>query len=307
MENEHMESDTLFIPIIRDYLDELKRRNFSGHTIANARRVLNRFTAFLQAQAVARIQDVGEAQLEQYRLFLVDKKRYAASTTIQCMHQLKTFFDNLAKRQVVFVNPAENMPRQRKPVRLQPVPTEKEMKRILNQPDISDPAGIRDRAIMEVFYSTGMRNDELFKLNINDPQLRNCRLRIFGKGRKERVVPVGKNAMLWLSRYLEEVRPLFQTNPDELALWLGDSCGRRLNAQIIGRNIKAYWRKAGIRTRITPHAFRRACATHMLRNGAHPVEIQMLLGHADLSSMAQYLQVTIGDMRKMHKASKPGK
>jgi site-specific recombinase XerD len=100
---------------------------------------------------------------------------------------------------------------------------------------------------------------------------------------------------------------VLQTNPDELALWLGDSYGRRMNDQTIRNNIRAYWRKAGIRTRITPHAFRRACATHMLRNGAHPVEIQMLLGHAHLASLAQYLQVTIRDMKNMHKASKLGK
>jgi integrase/recombinase XerD len=306
-ENEDVELDTAFVPVVREHLDEMKRRNFSKHTIENARRVLNRFIVFIKDQGVARIQDVTESHLEQYRLFLADRKRYAESTAIQCVHQIKKFFDTLAGRQVIFVNPAENIPKQRKPVRLQPVPTETEIKRLLNQPDISAPPGIRDRAIIELFYSTGIRHDEMARLNVNDPQLKHHRLRIFGKGRKERVVPVGKHAMFWLERYLREVRPLLQSNPDERALWLGDSQGKRLNDQLIRRYIRRYWEKARIRTRITPHSLRRACATHMLRNGAHPVEIQMLLGHAHLSSLAQYLQVTIRDLKNMHKASKLGK
>jgi len=307
MGNKAQVVDNAFSAVLQDYLDELKRRNYSWRTLAGARHTLNGFFVFIMGLRVARIQDVNESHLSRYRLFMNDIKHYTEYSAINRMYRIKTFFDTIAKNQVVFINPAENMPRLRKPVRLHVIPTEKEMALLLNQPDISCSLGIRDRAIMEIFYSTGMRCDELFRLNINDPQLRFSRLRVFGKGRKERVVPLGKHALYWLDRYLKEVRPRYQRNPDELALWLGESCGRRLNDQIIRVGIRTYWRKTGIKTRITPHTFRRACATHMLRNGAHPVQIQMLLGHADLSSLAQYLQVTIKDMQKMHKASKLGK
>jgi integrase/recombinase XerD len=181
------------------------------------------------------------------------------------------------------------------------------MKALLSQPDISRPTGIRDRAVLEVFYSTGARLEELCGMNVHDADLKQGRIRITGKGNKERAVPMGRQAVYWTERYLKDVRPGFlRKRPDEPALWLGVA-GKRINPLIVERFIRRYGEKAGIKHPVTPHTLRRACATHMLRGGAHPVQIQMLLGHASLRILSRYLKVTITDMMKTHARGKPGK
>ncbi len=128
-----------------------------------------------------------------------------------------------------------------------------------------------------------------------------------GKGKKERVVPLGKHAAYWLKNYLETARPNLCKGPDKQALWISRTSGKKLTSFSIDKLIRKYAKEAGIKKQMSAHTLRRACATHMLLNGAHPVQIQILLGHSTLSSLTQYLKVTITDMKKMHKRSKPGK
>lgn len=181
------------------------------------------------------------------------------------------------------------------------------MENLLTQPDISKPTGIRDRAVIEIFYSTGSRLEELTGMNVYDTDLKQGRAKITGKGNKQRVVPMGKQAVFWTDKYLKEIRPKFlRKRPDVHALRLGFQ-GKRINPLIVERFISEYGKNAGIKRPVTPHAIRRACATHMLRGGAHPVEIQMLLGHASLQILSRYLKVTITDMMKTHAKRKPGK
>ncbi len=179
------------------------------------------------------------------------------------------------------------------------------MKKLLNSPDVTTELGIRDRAIMESAYSTGMRLEELSSLNIFSFNLRNGSVRVFGKGGKERTLPLGKHACSWIGKYLKIRDRLLNGNIDEKAFWVSKySTGMKKCS--VGRVFSLHSKQAEIEN-ISVHAVRRACATHMLRNGAHPVQIQMLLGHASLRTLSHYLKMTITELQETHKRSTPGR
>ena len=292
--------------LLQDYLAAMQATNYSRKSIKGYRCCLNKFAVFLSDRNLVRIQDITAQDVERYSILLLEEG-YNDNSHHHYMRCVRDFFTHLEKSQIVFMNPTADLILHRPQFKILPVPTEQEVKKLLLQPDVSTVLGIRDRAILEVLYSTGMRIEELARLNVNDPNLRHGRLRIFGKGRKERVVPIGRHAQAWLGKYLSDVRPRLHRNPDQLALWLGMRDGARLDIGRIQRHIKKYVRKAGIKKRVSAHALRRACVTHMLQHGAHPIQLQMLLGHSSLGTLSRYLMVTVRDMMKMHKASKVGR
>ncbi len=143
-------------------------------------------------------------------------------------------------------------------------------------------------------------------MRTQDVNFERGRIRVFGKGRKERMVPLGKHARRWLKEYINDARQKLIANKEDLAeLWLTKD-GRAISGTRVDQMIRAYVQEAGILKSISAHSLRRACATHMLMNGAHPVQLQMLLGHASLKSLSQYLQIRITDMIKTHKKTRPG-
>jgi len=181
-----------------------------------------------------------------------------------------------------------------------PVPGEEEVALVLARPDTSRPTGVRDRALLETAYGTAARLQELTRLRVGDLDLRGGTVRLLGKGNRERVAPLGRQAVQWLGRYLREARPALLRNRESEALWIGRS-GRALGYAAVRTVLRVHSRGA-----VSPHGLRRACATHMLRAGAHPVQIQALLGHASLRSLRHYLKVTIAELAAMHAASRLG-
>lgn len=214
--------------------------------------------------------------------------------------------DFLEEGRFIFFNPADQLTIPRANRHLQPVPTQKEMEQLLSMPDTTTVFGVRDRAILEVMYTTGVRRGELLSMRTQDVNFERGRIRVFGKGRKERMVPLGKHARRWLKEYINDARQKLIANKEDLAeLWLTKD-GRAISGTRVDQMIRAYVQEAGILKSISAHSLRRACATHMLMNGAHPVQLQMLLGHASLKSLSQYLQIRITDMIKTHKKTRPG-
>ena len=285
-------------------MEAMRVKRFSPATVQQVDYMLEKLLAFLQARGRA-LQDTTADDLEAFRLSLVDHE-FAAQSVARFMEVARRFFGWLEATQKIFLNPAAALvvKRPHRPILF--VPTEEQVKTLLAQPDVSTPIGIRDRAFMETIYATGARLGEAAAVSIFDPDLDRGLLRVMGKGRKERVVPLGKHAVHWLRQYLREARQkLAGENIDEQALWLTRE-GRRAKALGTWQQMLAEYARAAGLPRISPHALRRACATHMLQHGAHPVEIQFLLGHAGLNTLGQYLRVTITDLKKMHKASKPG-
>jgi integrase/recombinase XerD len=178
--------------------------------------------------------------------------------------------------------------------------------RLMNETDIEEPAGLRDRAILETLYSTGLRRMELVKLKLYDVDLRQGMVTVReGKGRKDRLVPIGACACAWLHRYIEEVRPHLSMRSDELTLFLTDY-GEAFERNRLGDLVKRYMRHAGI-AQGSCHLLRHACATHMLENGADMRFIQILLGHASITSTEIYASVSIAKLKEIHAATHPAR
>ena len=293
--------------VLDEQLHEMKKRRFSPKTRSSHRHATCRFLNWITVRGRQRLQDITASDLEAYRLEL-QSRNYSPHTLELYVRAVDAFFKYLEQTQRIFINPASALPPLRLTFPLQPVPSVAEIRKLLAVPDTTTPMGVQDRAILETLYSTGARLGELKNMTVLDPDLEHGMIRLAGKGNKHRMAPLGKQAVFWLKVWLRDVRPKhMQNHPEKLSLWVGSHHRKPLNTEIIERKLRHYAKAAGIKMQITPHAMRRACATHMLENGAHPVQIQMLLGHSDLSSLSQYLRVTVKAMRKMHQNSRLGK
>jgi integrase/recombinase XerD len=180
--------------------------------------------------------------------------------------------------------------------------------RLLNQPDPSTPQGLRDRAILEVLYSTGLRVSELINLKVSDLEMRMGCLRCIGKGDKERLVPVGRKALATVQTYLAKARPHFLRARGEgkASPWLFvNRFGNRLTRITVWRLLSAYGRRAGIRARLSPHKLRHSFATHLLERGADLRSVQLMLGHADISTTQIYTHVMEERLKQVYKAHHP--
>ena len=288
----------------RAYLDTLRQRRQSENTLQNAGFAFTHLDDFLKATG-KELPDIAADDLDRFRRSLTDRG-LAPTTADLVLRHVRRLFRWLAKTGQIFLDPTACWTLPKRNLPLMNVPTGKQVAKLLAQPDLTSPRGIRDRALIETAYTTGARLEELCRMTIFDPDLDHGLLRVMGKGRKERMLPLGRQAVNWLRQYLRDARTkLTQGRLNEERLWLGTG-GRPLSGPGIRIMLRQYTRDAGL-PHISPHALRRACATHMLRNGAHPVQIQMLLGHADMTTLSQYLRLTVRDIRAMHADSKPGR
>lgn len=291
---------------IKEYLSAYRRRKYSSKSLEIYQNALNSFERHLMQIDICRIQDITYEDLSRYRFNLVERNFTDATIDIY-LRTVRSFFKYLEDNQHIFTNPARDLTVPRYQRKLLPVPSEDDMEKVLLQPDIATSVGVRNRALIETAYTSGVRRAELARLTIFDPDLKQGVLRVKGKGRKERVVPLGKQAVFWLKQYMGNARPKLVKDLDEHALWISRTDGKTLSTAGIALMFHKYGQAAGLSRPLSVHAVRRACVTHMLRNGAHPVEIQMLLGHSSLKSLSQYLRVTVTDLKKMHQRSKPGR
>ena len=288
----------------RAYLDTLRQRRQSEETLRSACFAFTHLDDFLKTTGKA-LQDITADDLDRFRRSMTDRGLAPVTSDLVLRH-VRRLFRWLAKTGQIFLDPTAFWTLPKRNLPLLPVPTRKQVAKLLAQPDITRPRGIRDRALIETAYTTGARLEELGRLTIFDPDLDHGLLRVMGKGRKERMLPLGRQAVHWLRQYIRDARTkLTRGRLNEDRLWLGTG-GRPISGPGIRIMLRQYARDAGL-PHISPHALRRACATHMLQNGAHPVQIQLLLGHADLTTLSQYLRLTIRDIRAMHAASKPGR
>jgi integrase/recombinase XerD len=229
----------------------------------------------------------------------------AAATLDVYLRAVRTWFGWLEERGALFLNPAAGLVLPKVTRRLLPVPGAAELRRLLAAPNAATPFGVRDRALLETAYATGARREELVSLDATAVDLVNGTVRVVGKGRRERVLPLTRPAVAWLNRYTTRARPaLLKGQLDEPALWI-DLHGARLSPHGLDVVVKKHATAAKVRG-VTPHTLRRACATHLLQGGAHVVFVQQLLGHATLRHLAHYLRMTIAELKATHARSKPG-
>lgn len=228
----------------------------------------------------------------------------SSATRARRLSTLKTFYGYLEREELMTVNPTVNLEAPRPERRLPEVLSVEEVVRLIETPDVNSAIGLRDRAMLEVIYATGLRVSEMCHLTINDWWSEPPRVRCLGKGSKERYVPMGKWALEWLSRYLEQVRPRLLSNKSGDWLFINRR-GGPLTRQGFWKILKNYGFQAGIDKVLTPHTIRHSFATHLLENGADLRAVQEMLGHQDISTTQIYTHVSRARLRPVYDKAHP--
>ena len=296
------------------YLEHLKALNYAGRTIESIESHLRFFFEYLENETKAEdLASLSYEDLSAYQnwLYFCDGSRgkkgspLSVATQLLRLSALMGFFRYLFKQGIIFTDPAASLeqPKRRKALP-RGILTGKQVLALMGAPDTKTLLGLRDRAILELLYATGMRNEELRSLRIIDVDREAGQLCVTGKGMKDRVVPIGRIAMNWLSLYLERARPALAIGQDRGLLFLTKN-GRKITGLNLIDLVRKYAIKAGLPGTITPHALRHTCATHLLQAGADIRVIQVLLGHSSLSTTEIYTHVDITDLKKVHRACHP--
>ena len=295
------------------YLEWLQTHNYSPCTLQNRESYLGAFVLWCTERGLMTPKEITKPILERYqRSLYTHRKANGAPLTFRAQHArlipVRAYFKWLARQNHLLYNPASELELPRLEHRLpKHVLTTSEVEQILAQPDTSDPVGLRDRAILEVFYSTGMRRSELMGLSLFDLDRERGTVMIRqGKGKKDRMIPIGERALAWIDRYLERVRPDLLVTRHQSVLFLTQA-GEAFTPDRLTQLVRGYVNAADTGKTGSCHLFRHTMATLMLENGADIRYIQAMLGHAELSTTQIYTQVSIRKLKEIHTATHPAK
>jgi len=297
--------------LMRLHLDALGVRGYSERTLGACEWSLSDFILWCQERDLMRAQEITKPILERYqRMLFYARKEDGKPLTLTTQHTrlvfIKQFFRWLTKENYILSNPASGIELPKVEKRLpKHVLTAQEAELVIAQADVERPIGIRDRAILETLYSTGIRRRELSSIRLFDLDSdRGTMMVRQGKGRKDRLIPIGERAAAWVEKYLREVRPSFAVEPDDGTLFLthlGEPFSAHNLSYLVGRYVKA----SGIPKQGGCHLFRHTMATLMLEGGADIRFIQQMLGHAKLETTQLYTQVSIRKLKEIHTMTHP--
>lgn len=265
---------------------------------------LSNFGHYLASKNISRIRDVSGEKIRDH-LFYLKQKGFSTSSLSRHLSSLRSFFRFLVREGHLQKNPALGTELPHKSLRLPKCLTEQEIEQILAMPDASKPPGIRDLAILELLYGTGMRISELLDLKEEDLSINAGYVRCFGKGGKERILPLGKCAAETLKKYLLKSRPVLAKRTSHSPALFLNLRGGKLTRQGFWKILRAYALKAGIRKPLTPHVFRHSFATHLLERGADLRVVQELLGHSSISTTQIYTEVSRKRLRMIYQKAHP--
>lgn len=272
-------------------------KGLSRNTLDSYSGDLVRYASFLGGLGCT-MEETSKLEVMSYLLWL-RKRGLSTKTVARCISVLRGFYRWLADEGMLPGNPLEDMESPRTTRSLPEVLSVDEVDSLLNQPDLSNPVGMRDKAMLELLYATGLRVSELTNLDLNSINMEAGFVVVFGKGAKQRIVPMGQTALQWMRRYLEESRArLLGNNRSPLAFV--SQWGRGMTRQGFWKIIKKYALKAGIRKNISPHTLRHSFASHLLEGGADLRSVQSLLGHVDISTTQIYTHVTRERLKRIH-------
>ena len=293
------------------FLDHLTvERGLSANTLAAYRRDLRRYVEFCDTRDIRAPADVDESTVRSFVASVSastwgdDEHAYSARTVARTLSAVRSFHRFLLREGVVDRDPAIGMIQPKLPRGLpHPLPLD-EVTRLLEAPDPTSPAGLRDRAILELLYGAGLRISELVGLDVDDIDLEEGFVRVLGKGGKEREVPLGRYGREAVEAYLTRARPGFASTVSRGALFLNQR-GGRITRQSCARLLSAHVRTSGIERHVTLHTLRHSFATHLLEGGADVRVVQELLGHASVATTQIYTLVTKDHLREVYYASHP--
>jgi len=277
------------------------------NTLESYRRDLRLFAEWLEKQGRASLLAATEADLSGYfawRYLRGTKRRIRSSTQARLHSSLKRFYRFLVRGRRVEIDPTLKLDPPKKPPRFPRTLSEADVEALLAQPDPETPLGLRDRAMLEVLYASGLRVSELTRLKLAEVSLDMGVVRIFGKGSKERLVPLGEEALAWLSRYSKDARPaLLKKRTSDFVFVTGR--GGPMTRQAFWRLLKRRAASAVPGKSLSPHTLRHAFATHLLNHGADLRVVQLLLGHADISTTQIYTHVARERLKALHQKHHP--
>ncbi len=286
------------------FVDYLKaERNASPYTVRNYSADLIGFFRFLTERNINSLAEVDKGTLRDYLRELTNE-RFARTSIARKLSAVRSFYRYLVREELVAVNPLATLSSPKLDKRLPEFLSPEEIARIIVAPDTTTPAGLRDRAFLELLYASGLRVSELVGLDTTDVSLDTRELRVWGKGAKERVVLMGEPAYNALVTYLEQSRPQLLARRSTAAVFLNQH-GGRLTARSVQNFVQSYAARAGLTKRVHPHIVRHTFATHMLDGGADLRVVQDLLGHASLSSTQIYTHVSMSQAKKVYLAAHP--
>ena len=301
---------------IKGFIQHIQReKNFSENTIASYKNDLSDFVKFLKERNLQKnpLNQVDRPLLRDFLVFL-KRKRLKEATIAHKVFVLRSFFRYLLRKRKILSNPASFLSGPKKKKRLPTFLTLSQMESLLKLPTKESLWGIRDLAILELFYSTGMRLSELANLDLSSVDFQGEVVRVLGKGKKERIIPVGKEALLVLKNYLLKratirlnLRKIITKGSSDMngeAIFLNRS-GKRLSARSIGRIVKKYATLISEDQKTSPHTLRHTFATHLLDQGADLLAVKDLLGHESLSTTQIYTHVTTDRLKKVYKKAHP--
>jgi integrase/recombinase XerD len=292
---------------LMEFKNTLKAKGYAPATIESYLMNLGHFKRYLEQCRISDLKQCGQKIVLEYQAKVMTESIAMESKALK-IRSMKRLFEWLVETNQLLLNPAEGLVEtSRKNKKLGPVLGLDEMQKLLSQPNLSLRIEIRNKAVMEVLYATGIRLDELLSLEIYHVDLKEQVLYIRkGKGRKQRVVPLGKHAGQWLKEYLEKIRPHYaKKNPKERRLFLNNQ-GLAMTSGSIRQFLREYCKKAGFKKNVAPHTFRRTCATHLLQQGADIRYIQKLLGHKSLKTTQVYTRVKPMEVKETHEKTHPG-
>jgi integrase/recombinase XerD len=278
-------------------------KGLSKNTIEAYGHGLNRFLNHLSEKGVREWVKVTKFDVKAFLLFL-KRQGLSTKTVVRNLVAIRTFFKFLVQEGALEVNPVEELESPKLAKTLPKILSLKEVEQLLEQPNPQTPIGMRDRAMLELLYATGMRVSELTQLPINQINLEGGYVLVYGKGSKERMVPLGREAMRWVDLYLKTARDKLAKGKESPYLFINRS-GKGMSRQRFWKTLKAYGLRAGIRKRISPHLLRHSFASHLLERGADLRSVQIMLGHVDISTTQIYTHVTGERLKKVHQRYHP--
>jgi len=297
---------------LAEYLEWLRTKNYSERTVENREVYLGFLIDWCEARGIARPSEVTKPILERYQRHLFHlRKEDGRPLSFRSQHSrlvpVRGFFKWLTRQNHLLYNPASELELPRLEKRLpKHVLTASEAEAVINQADVAEPFGMRDRAILETLYSTGMRRMEVLGLQLFDLDVERGTVMVRqGKGKKDRMIPIGERAIAWIEKYVTEVRPQLVVEPDDGTLFLTAE-GTAFSPNRLTQLVRTYVDRAALGKRGACHLFRHTMATLMLEHGADIRFIQQMLGHAELSTTQIYTQVSIRKLKEIHTATHPG-
>ena len=298
---------------LQTYNDWALAAGYSAHTMTSRRAAVLRFIVWCDERGIQRPTELTRPMLERYQRHLYQHRKtngapLSVVAQLGLLNAITAWFRWMVRQHHLLHNPAADLELPKKPQTLpKTILSIAQVESVLNQGDISSLLGIRNRALMELFYSSGIRRMELTALKLYDVDTERGTLMVrLGKGGKDRFIPLGTRACAWVDKYLHSVRSEIVSGYDDQTLFL-DDFGQPMTVRFLGDLVRRHLEAAGITTPGACHVFRHAMATHMLENGADIRFIQAMLGHASLETTQIYTRVSMSKLKEIHSATHPAK